>query len=84
MAEANRALSGIDQLQAKMWKALKLKEEQKLSSLDKVWEELYPSNNWQERSLNILKEAMANDKELMRLLLLEFQPPTSTLVIVES
>jgi bacillithiol biosynthesis cysteine-adding enzyme BshC len=84
MAEANRALVGIDQLQAKMWKAVKLKEEQKLSSLDKVWGELYPSNNWQERSLNILKEAMANDKELMRLLLLEFQPPMSTLVIVES
>lgn len=84
MAEANRALAGIDQLQAKMWKAVKLKEEQKLSSLDKVWGELYPSNNWQERSLNILKEAIANDKELMRLLLLEFQPPASTLVIVES
>jgi bacillithiol biosynthesis cysteine-adding enzyme BshC len=83
MADAQRALTGIDQLQGKVWKALKLKEEQKLSALDKIWEEVYPSNNWQERSQNILKEILANDKELMRQLLMVFQPPISSLVMVE-
>ena len=84
LAEAQRVLSGIDQLQAKTWKAIKVKEEQKLAALDKVWEELFPSNNWQERSQNIMIEAMSNNKEMMRLLLHEFQPPQSTLVIIES
>jgi len=82
-AEAQRALAGIDQLQAKAWKAIKVKEEQKLTALDKVWDEIYPSNNWQERSQNILKEAMNNDKKMMRELLLEFQSPKSTLVLIE-
>jgi bacillithiol biosynthesis cysteine-adding enzyme BshC len=84
LAEAQRVLSGIDQLQAKTWKAIKVKEEQKLAALDKVWEELFPSNNWQERSQNLMIEAMANNKEMMRLLLHEFQPPQSNLVIIES
>jgi hypothetical protein len=83
MAEANRVLSGIDQLQAKTWKALKIKEEQKLSSLDKVWEEIFPMSTWQERSKNMLKESMSNDKEIARNLLREFQAPVSTLVIIE-
>jgi bacillithiol biosynthesis cysteine-adding enzyme BshC len=83
MAEAQRVLSGVEQLQAKTWKAIKVKEEQKLAALDKVWEELFPHNNWQERSQNILIESMANNKELMRLLLNEFQPPVSTLVLIE-
>jgi bacillithiol biosynthesis cysteine-adding enzyme BshC len=82
-AEAQRAIGLLDQLKAKTWKAAKLKEEQKLLALDKVWDEIYPSNNWQERSQNILKVAMANNKEMMRLLLNEFQPPTSCLVMVE-
>jgi hypothetical protein len=84
MAEAQRTLAGIDQLQAKTWKAIKVKEEQKLTALDKMWEEIYPSNNWQERSQNILIDALRNDKQLMRELLQEFQSPASTMVIVES
>ena len=83
MADAQRALTGIDQLQAKAWKAIKMKEEQKLTAFEKIWEEVYPSNNWQERSQNIVKEAMSNDKEMIRQLLNAFQPPKSTLVIVE-
>ncbi|MFM2201519.1 MAG: hypothetical protein RL040_719 [Bacteroidota bacterium] len=83
MAEAQRTLAGIDQLQAKTWKAIKVKEEQKLTALDKMWEEIYPSNNWQERSQNILIDALRNDKQLMRELLQEFQSPASTMVIVE-
>jgi bacillithiol biosynthesis cysteine-adding enzyme BshC len=83
MADAQRSLSSIDQLQAKTWKAIKIKEEQKLTALEKIWEEVYPSTNWQERSQNIVKEAMSNDKEIIRQLLNAFQPPKSTLVIVE-
>jgi hypothetical protein len=84
MADAQRALTGIDQLQGKTWKALKLREEQKLSALDKIWDEVFPSNEWQERSHNILNEIMSNNKELIRQLLSAFQPPESTLVIVEN
>jgi uncharacterized protein YllA (UPF0747 family) len=83
MADAQRALTSIDQLQAKTWKAIKIKEEQKLTALEKIWEEVYPSNNWQERSQNIVKETLANDKEMIRQLLNAFQPPKSTLVIIE-
>jgi hypothetical protein len=83
MADAQRSLTSIDQLQAKTWKAIKMKEEQKLTALEKIWEEVYPSNNWQERSQNIVKEAISNDKEIIRQLLNAFQPPKSTLVIVE-
>jgi uncharacterized protein YllA (UPF0747 family) len=83
IAEAQRALTGIEQLQGKTWKALKMKEEQKLSALAKIWEEVYPSNEWQERSQNILKDILSNDKELIRQLISVFQPPISTLVIVE-
>jgi bacillithiol biosynthesis cysteine-adding enzyme BshC len=84
MADAKRALTGIDQLQGKTWKALKLKEEQKLIALEKIWEEVYPSNDWQERSQNIFKEIISNDKELIRQLLSAFQPPQSTVVILEN
>jgi len=83
LAEAQRMLTGVDQLQAKTWKAIKTKEEQKLTTLDKLWDEIYPSNNWQERSHNLLKEAYSENKQLLHLLLREFQPPTGTLVIVE-
>jgi bacillithiol biosynthesis cysteine-adding enzyme BshC len=83
MADAQRTLTGVDQLQAKTWKAIKMKEEQKLTAFEKIWEEVYPSNNWQERSHNIMKEAMSSDKEVIRQLLNAFQPPKSTLVIVE-
>lgn len=84
MADAQRVLTGIDQLQGKTWKALKLREEQKLSALDKIWDEVFPSNEWQERSHNMLNEIMSNNKELIRQLLSAFQPPESTLVIVEN
>lgn len=83
MAEAQKVLAGVDQLQTKTWKAAKTKEEQKLTALEKIWEDIFPSNDWQERSQNLLKEAMVNNKELMRLLLSEFQPPNSTLVFIE-
>lgn len=82
MAELQRVLSGIDQLASKAWKAEKLKQEQKFSSLDKLWEELYPNGKWQERSENVLTQSMANDKQLMHALLAEFQTPKSTLVMV--
>ena len=59
-----------------------MKQEQKFSSLDKLWEELYPNGKWQERSENVLTQSMANDKQLMHALLAEFQTPKSTLVIV--
>jgi bacillithiol biosynthesis cysteine-adding enzyme BshC len=83
MAEAQKALSGVDQLQAKTWKATKTREEQKLAALDKIWEEIYPENNWQERTQNIFLEAFAENKKLLHLLLEVFRPPSGTLVIVE-
>jgi uncharacterized protein YllA (UPF0747 family) len=82
MAELQRVLSGIDQLASKAWKAEKMKQEQKFSTLDKLWEELYPNGQWQERSENVLAQSMANEKQLMHALLAEFQTPKSTLVIV--
>ena len=83
MAELQRVLSGVDQLQGKTWKAAKIREEQKLSTLDKVWEEVYPNGQWQERTENILPLVLANEKELLRLLLNEFTAPSSTTVVVE-
>lgn len=83
MAELQRVLSGIEQLQAKTWKAIKTKEEQKLTALNKVWEEVFPEGEWQERRDNLLGLAIANDKELLRALLANFQSPKSTLVIAE-
>lgn len=82
MAELQRVLSGLDQLASKAWKAEKLKQEQKFSSLEKVWEELYPNGDWQERSQNVLAQSMANNKQLMHALLAESQTPKSTLVMV--
>jgi bacillithiol biosynthesis cysteine-adding enzyme BshC len=83
MAELQRVQTGIDQLQGKAWKAAKNREEQKLATLDKVWEEVYPNSQWQERTQNMLSLALANDKELMRVLLNEFAAPNSTTVVVE-
>jgi bacillithiol biosynthesis cysteine-adding enzyme BshC len=83
MAELQRVQTGIDQLQGKAWKAAKNREEQKLATLDKVWEEVYPNGQWQERTQNMLSLALANDKELMRMLLNEFAAPNSTMVVVE-
>jgi len=83
MAELQQVQSGVDQLQGKAWKAAKNREEQKLAALDKVWEEVYPNGQWQERTENMLALALANDKELMRTLLNEFTAPNSTMVVVE-
>jgi len=83
MAELQRVQSGVDQLQGKAWKAAKNREEQKLAALDKVWEEVYPNGQWQERTENMVALVLANDKELMRALLTEFTAPNSTTVVVE-
>jgi bacillithiol biosynthesis cysteine-adding enzyme BshC len=83
LAELQRVLSGMDQLQAKVWKALKVKEEQKITAVNTIWNELFPEGDWQERRENILAIAMANDKELLRSLLEVFRAPSSTLVIAE-
>ena len=83
MAELQKVQSGVDQLQGKAWKAAKNREEQKLAALDKVWEEVYPNGQWQERTENMLALALANDKELIRALLNEFTAPNSTTVVVE-
>ncbi|MFM9005565.1 MAG: bacillithiol biosynthesis BshC, partial [Flavobacteriales bacterium] len=83
LAELQRSLSGVEQLQAKAWKALKTKEEQKLNAINKIWDEIFPEGDWQERRENLLGLAMANDKELMRALLNSFTAPASTLVIAE-
>jgi bacillithiol biosynthesis cysteine-adding enzyme BshC len=83
MAELQRVQSGVDQLQGKAWKAAKNREEQKLAAVDKVWEEVYPNGQWQERTENMLALVLANDKELMRALLTEFTAPNSTTVVVE-
>jgi bacillithiol biosynthesis cysteine-adding enzyme BshC len=83
LAEAKRAQSAIEQLQAKLWKSVKLREEQKLNALAMIWDEVYPNGSMQERVENVLALACANDKELIRLLLLEFQAPQSTLVLIE-
>jgi uncharacterized protein YllA (UPF0747 family) len=82
-AELQKVQSGIDQLQGKAWKAAKNREEQKLVALDKVWEEVYPNGQWQERTENMLALVLANDKKLMRVLLKEFTAPNSTTVVVE-
>jgi len=83
LAELQRVLSGMDQLQAKAWKAVKMKEEQRISAVNTIWDDLFPEGDWQERRENFLGRAMANDKELLRALLDAFQAPTSTLVIAE-
>jgi uncharacterized protein YllA (UPF0747 family) len=83
MAELQKVQSGVDQLQGKTWKAAKNREEQKLATLDKVWEEVYPNGQWQERTENMLALAFANEKELLRVLLNEFTAPNSTTVVVE-
>jgi bacillithiol biosynthesis cysteine-adding enzyme BshC len=83
LAELHRALSGVEQLQAKAWKAVKMKEEQKLSAINRIWEEIFPEGEWQERRENLLGLAMANDKELIRALLSAFSAPASALVIAE-
>jgi len=83
MAELQRVLTGMEQLQGKAWKASKMKEEQKLTSLERLWDEIYPNGSMQERTNNILPLACANNKVLMRTLLDAIQPPQSTLQIIE-
>jgi uncharacterized protein YllA (UPF0747 family) len=83
MAELQRVLTGMELLQGKAWKAAKMKEEQKLTSLERLWDEIYPNGSMQERTNNILPLACANNKALMRTFLDAIHPPQSTLQIIE-
>lgn len=82
MSEHQKALSGLQQVQAKARKAVKQKEETRLNQLDKLWSELYPNQQPQERIENFLTFYIQYESDLIEALLEHFNPLENKITIV--
>lgn len=73
-AELQRNLNSIDVLEKKMLRALKTKEEIKISHIDKLWDEIYPDGSQQERHDNYFQFAANYEGDLIADLMPHFDP----------
>lgn len=81
-AELQRNINSLDMLEKKMMKALKLKEENKINQIDKLWDEIYPDGSPQERHDNFFQFASTYDGDLIADLMEHFDPLVAEMKVV--
>lgn len=74
MSELQKAKAGIEHVQGKARKSLKQKEEARLSQINKLWSEIYPNQQPQERVENFFSFYLQSDENLIHALLDSFNP----------
>jgi bacillithiol biosynthesis cysteine-adding enzyme BshC len=82
MSEHQKAVNGLQQVQAKARKALKQKEETRLTQLSKLWSEVYPNQQPQERVENFFAYHFLSDADLIEALLENFNPLENKITVV--
>lgn len=78
-AELQRSLGAVEMLEKKMLKAIKQKEEVRIGHLEKLFQSLFPGNNWQERSENGLAYVAEYGASFLDELIDKFDPLNKTI-----
>jgi len=81
-AELQKSLNSVDLLEKKMLRSLKLKEENKTSQIEKLWEEIYPYGLHQERHDNFFQFASVYEGDLIDDLMKHFDPLAAEMKVV--
>ena len=74
MSELQKVKAGIEHVQGKARKSLKQKEEARLSQFNKLWSEIYPNQQSQERVENFFSFYLQSEENLIHALLDSFSP----------
>ncbi len=82
-SEYTRQLSALDNIEKKMVKALKSKEEVRIQQLDKILSEVFPDGNPQERVVNYFQFAEVMPENFISDLIESFDPLKIEMKIVE-
>jgi uncharacterized protein YllA (UPF0747 family) len=82
-SEYTRQLSTLDNIEKKMIKALKTKEEVRIQQLDKILSEVFPDGNPQERVVNYFQFAEVMPENFISDLIESFDPLKIEMKIVE-
>ncbi len=81
-AECSKALSGVEHLEKKMLKSQKQKEDVRIQQLDKLYNDLFPNGEWQERVENIGRFWKELGKEGIQEIIESFNPLEKSLKII--
>lgn len=82
LADGKRAESVISQIEGKMIRALKQKEETKIRQLEKLTGELFPDGEIQERHLNYFYFASQTNENLIDAMIREFDPMKNRMTVL--
>ncbi|MFN6380441.1 MAG: bacillithiol biosynthesis cysteine-adding enzyme BshC [Flavobacteriales bacterium] len=83
LGEKKKLIVALENLEKKMTKAIKNKEEVRIQQLDKIFSELFPSDQPQERVTNISQYADFLNEGLLDFLIGTFDPTKLNLTVVQ-
>lgn len=81
-AEKSKAITGVENLEKKMVKAQKQKEEVRIQQLDKLFIDVFPDGEWQERKENMLRFISDLGNDPIESLIKFFNPLDKTVKII--
>jgi uncharacterized protein YllA (UPF0747 family) len=81
-AEMQRQLTSLENIEKKMLKATKLNEDIRLTQFDKVYNQLFPGGEWQERSENGLAFVAEFGTAMIDDLVRNFDPLNNTIKVI--
>jgi uncharacterized protein YllA (UPF0747 family) len=81
-AEAQRAINGLDNLEKKLTRALKTKEEQRIQQIERILQELKPNEATQDRTANFFELNIKSHGSLIENLMESFDPLNNSYTIV--
>ncbi len=83
LGEKKKLMVALENLEKKMTKAIKNKEEVRIQQLDKIFSELFPSDQPQERVANVSQYSDFMSEGLLNLLIEKFDPTKLKLTVVQ-
>ncbi len=83
-AETQKMLNGLSQIEKKIVRALKQKEEVKLGQLNKLLQDVFPDGVLQERHDNYFQYRFAFGEDLIQILMKEFNPLQNQLTVISN
>ncbi|MEZ4799673.1 MAG: bacillithiol biosynthesis cysteine-adding enzyme BshC [Flavobacteriales bacterium] len=81
-AEGKRQLNALENIEKKMTKAFKTREEQKINQLEKIWSEVYPDHQPQERFTNLSQYIDELPEDFIEKLIANFNPLQAELKVI--
>lgn len=81
-AEGKKQLNALENIEKKMTKAFKTREEQKINQLEKIWSEVYPDHQPQERFSNISQFIEDLPEDFIAQIIAHFDPLKAELKVI--